>query len=425
MKIRQIVKRVLSLKSSILYILFLSYVNTCFAQDFTSFDDISEPVSLESLDPIIEKLSDSVKVLGLGESSHYTKQYYLYKHGLISKLLKEKNFEAVLFEVDFGTAYTWNNYVVHDVGNLDTILQNCAWWTYQTEEFRSVLLDIHEINKERTKEEKIRVFGMEMTYIPGLISVLDSAYSYAFSGPNVDEISKAIQHVQDSVGHLAFSPHSPNELNKLSILNRYLNSSLSNLDKDSLSRYGLSLSDLRIAANMLNQFTTYTSNVNGWTQLNLRDQFSFENIQWFRSLNNIDKCIIWAHSGHVQNSYNYLQLGARLKYEYKDEYYSIGFDYGVGENGSRTPNQKLEGLSFELDPNSASFYLFNHFDSDIYIDLYSARKQMILDDPLLIRNTLSEYTDPATYQSEREVILPQINDGLIFIRKVSLPKSIF
>lgn len=405
-------------KKRLLYLfVILTSLTNIHGQNLSDFDKITYPIISDSVLSITGNIPNSVKVVGLGESSHYTKEYYQYKNRIINNLLADRNFEAVIFEVDYGTALTWDKYVTNGVGDIDSILTDCPWWTYQTSEFKNVLEDIRMSNLDKTR--KVRIFGMEMTYIPGAVAFIEEVYSQHFEGSNKEVILSKLQYVQDSIDLLAFSYHNSTEINSLLELNDLLYSSM-----DEFTEQDVSLVDLRIANNMLNQFVTYISNRNQFTQLKLRDQFSYTNIQWFTQMNDIEKFIIWAHSGHVQNKYNYPQLGLYLKEEYGNQYHSIGFDYGTGENGSRTPNQKLEGLSFELDLNSASFYLFNNYDSDIYVNLLEARNKSLLEAPIKLRNTLSEYTDIKNFDPNRNVVLPEINDGLIFIRNTSLPTKI-
>lgn len=387
------------------------------AQNLSDFDKVTYKIGNNSIAPIISKVTDSIKIVGLGESSHYTKEYYQYKNLIINDLLRNRSFEAVIFEVDFGTALLWDEYVTKGIGNIDSILTDCSWWTYQTKEFKQVLEDIKTINGNRP--QKIRIFGMEMTYIPGVIDLIDSFYLENYEGVNKDIILKQLHYVRDSIDLMAFTYHNVEEINVLLELNDLVYSSIEEFNDNNLD-----LSNLRIANNILNQFITYVTNRNQYAQLKLRDQFSFTNIQWFTYMNAIDKFVIWAHSGHIQNTYHYPQLGLYLKQEYKDKYHSIGFDYGTGENGSRTPNQILEGLSFELELNSASFYLYNNYDSDLYVNLIEARNNSLLNFPVIVRNTLSEYTDIKTFNPNRNLVLPEINDGMIFIRNTSLPTKI-
>ncbi|MEM7040467.1 MAG: hypothetical protein AAF570_26110, partial [Bacteroidota bacterium] len=77
-------------------------------------------------------------VVGLGEVSHYTKECYTLKKEVIRTLMQE-GFSGLVLEVDFGQALLWDEYVVSGKGNLDTLVGKSGWFTYRTEEFKSIL----------------------------------------------------------------------------------------------------------------------------------------------------------------------------------------------------------------------------------------------------------------------------------------------
>lgn len=104
----------------------------------------------------------SATIVGLGESTHYTKECYDLKFTLIQQLIEE-GFNALVLEVDFGQALLWNRYVTYNEGNLDSLIASSGWFTYRTEEFKRLLKSIHDYNL--TAEEPFQLAGMEMTAI--------------------------------------------------------------------------------------------------------------------------------------------------------------------------------------------------------------------------------------------------------------------
>ena len=388
-------------------------------RDTSIFAGLVVPVGTQAVAPILKAIPDSVRVVGLGESSHFTKQYYDYKRAIIAELLTERDFEAVVFEVDYGTALEWDSFVTEGVGNIDTILYNCAWFTYQTEEFKEVLLSIRDINSKQAA--KVRILGMEMTYSPGLLKRLQTVYDQAYNGSHRGELMKLLAATRDTADLLAFSYHNPAAVASLLNLSDLLRQGVDSLETDDLLKLGTNLPEVRMINNLFDQFCTYVASRNSYTQLKIRDQFSFDNIEWFAEIHDIDRYIVWAHSGHIQNRYYYAQLGSLLKYAHGEKYYSIGFDYGEGENGTIVAGQGLTGLSYPIEEETATAEFFQHYDSDVFLDLRLAERQQRLMRPVTIRNTFSESTNPDRYRASREVVLPEINDGMIFVREVRLP----
>jgi erythromycin esterase-like protein len=66
--------------------------------------------TIEDLDPLIERIGDARFVL-LGEASHGTSEYYLWRARLSSRLIAEKGFRFVAVEGDWPDCYQVNRYV--------------------------------------------------------------------------------------------------------------------------------------------------------------------------------------------------------------------------------------------------------------------------------------------------------------------------
>jgi erythromycin esterase len=69
-----------------------------------------------------------------------------------------------------------------------------------------------------------------------------------------------------------------------------------------------------------------------------RDLKMFENVKWIvENKSKNGKAFIWAHNEHINKKEMFytgsdiINLGRHLKDYYKDEYYSVGFDFGMGK----------------------------------------------------------------------------------------------
>src|SRR5437588_12923523 len=63
-----------------------------------------------SLDPLIQKIGNSRYVL-LGEASHGTSEYYVWRYWLSRRLIEEKGFTFIAVEGDWPDCYRVNRYV--------------------------------------------------------------------------------------------------------------------------------------------------------------------------------------------------------------------------------------------------------------------------------------------------------------------------
>ncbi len=274
----------------------------------------------------------SATIVGLGESTHYTKECYDLKFTLIQQLIEE-GFNALVLEVDFGQALLWNRYVTYNEGNLDSLIASSGWFTYRTEEFKRLLKSIHDYNL--TAEEPFQLAGMEMTAINHNLTWMQSF---------LDELGLKSA-VLDSILHhevpsIAFYNHSSADRKAYWSLFLELEDLLPKRTVASAK-----LSSLGVAYRMLEifrQYATYVSQDDFSLKVELRDQFSSRNELWVLDEFGIDgRIVLWAHNGHVARNApmsNYAVLGTHLSRWFGDAYYSVGFTFNKGTFGSFGPD---------------------------------------------------------------------------------------
>src|SRR5436305_10669470 len=78
---------------------------------------LSRPLrSSTDLDPLMERIGDARYVL-LGEASHGTSEYYLWRALLSQRLIQEKGFSFIAVEGDWPDCYRVNRYVKGRAGS--------------------------------------------------------------------------------------------------------------------------------------------------------------------------------------------------------------------------------------------------------------------------------------------------------------------
>src|SRR5690606_27341696 len=166
----------------------------------------------------------------------------------------------------------------------------------------------------------------------------------------------------------------------------------------------------------------------------VRDLKMFENVKWIidnEALNG--KAFIWAHNEHINNiemSYGsgWTNLGGHLKDYYKDDYYSVGFNFGTGKviglvTRRNKPNywdvyeiEKPHRKSYEktlFEVNKGIFFIdmAAALNSDAHDFFSTTKKQLLLGAP--------GYTG-----KKRQLVnqkYSEMYDGLIFIKNISVP----
>ena len=98
-------------------------------------------IPISSLDPgnsfndlmPLKKILSSAQVIGLGETTHGTSEFYRFKHRMLQFLNEEMNCNAIVFEDGFTEGLAINQYVLNGKGNLDSVmkLMHTVWNTQE------------------------------------------------------------------------------------------------------------------------------------------------------------------------------------------------------------------------------------------------------------------------------------------------------
>jgi len=385
------------------------------------FDALNSEVFLNH----IESIADKARIIGLGEVSHYTKECYELKHQIIKKLI-DKVYDGLVLEVDFGQALLWNEYLTNGQGNIDTLVAQSGWFTYRTQEFKNLLIDIRAYNL--TANKPFQIFGMEMTAMHNNLAWLAQYFSM-----HLDSENKIIDLLKQERTIVAFQQHEQVEI----LAYRYLYDTLMDTlnENEQLLIANGGKDNYKLAqriAEITRQYSTYISQDDSFRQLELRDQFSTKNVLWCLDyLGENSKIAIWAHNGHVAKKsilFNYDILGYHLSKQFGESYYSIGFTFNEGEFGAfssngfkkwKLPTMSISSLTQEFDSYQSPYLLF-----DIRSNLkegISENSPLKMEVPIRtdVSENFSEVSNPMM-----NINLSKTYDCLIYIDKTNYPTSI-
>jgi erythromycin esterase len=410
---------------SALFLITCQLYSQSFLRDSKDFILPFDNIDAKLLSNHIAKIADSARIIGLGEASHYTKECYELKHQIIKKLI-EKGYDALVLEVDFGQAVLWNDYVTNGKGNVDELVAQSGWFTYRTQEFKNILIDIRKHNL--TADKPFQVFGMEMTAMNYNLDWLAEYFTKHF-----DSTNKFIATLKEERTIVAFQQHEEAEIKAYWNLYYAVKSMLTENEQLLVTNGGENNFEIanRIAE-ITRQYATYISQDEFLLKVELRDQFSTRNVLW--SLNHLgedSQIAIWAHNGHVAKKsvlFSYDILGHYLSEWFGEAYYSIGFTFNEGEFGAfssngfkrwNLPSITTASVTKELDSYQSPYLLF-----DIRENL---KKEIDMDSPLRqempIRTDVSESFSDETNPMMR-INLPESYDCLIYIDKTNFPTTI-
>lgn len=362
------------------------------------------------------------KIFGFGEATHHTKEFFDLKTKFFKYLVEKQNVKVFIMEESFPSEININKWISGGEGNIKTIANNFSIAPWYCKEIVDLLKWMRTYNSTKSKEEHIRFYGMDIQYVKGI----DTIITNHIKKHKIKIEDELLQTLKDCVNKQVSYGKKTNwadlQIPKLEKIKNILINSNVNSKKEDLIR----------PLEYLIKYTYYVQN--HYSQD--RDLKMFENVQWIvNNLSKNKKAFIWAHNEHINNSgfNNYSKrsiynLGRLLKENYKDDYYSVGFDFGSGnlrglimEKGKK-PSWKTNTIE---KPNKKTYaQTFFKANKDIYfIDIEDAlnsnvakffskkKRQLVLGGPGYNPKKNHLYTKK----------LSEMYDGLIFIKKISLP----
>src|SRR3954451_18149504 len=126
----------------------------------------SSLVDAEDLDPLLDRIGDARYVL-LGEASHGTHEYYLWRARISRRLIEEKGFRFIAVEGDWPDCYRVNRYVQGELGDTtaEEVLEAYDRWpTWMWANWEVVALAEwwRQYNEGRSVRERVGFYGLDV-----------------------------------------------------------------------------------------------------------------------------------------------------------------------------------------------------------------------------------------------------------------------
>jgi len=333
---------------------------------------------LELSDEDLEALAymTDCRVVGLGEATHGTKEFFQLKHRIFKYLVENHEFKIFAFECDMGESYFIDNFVTTGNGDLDEIMkEKMHFWTWRTEEVKELLLWMKEYNENTSYENKIHFIGVDCQFLTFQSEII---LNY-FNKTNVSlpeyfiqfllEIEEIGQNLRDYYSEMTQEKKEEIDQNVDILLKKFEDFRNELIFNSSEFEYQF-VKQIALNIKQVNDF--YYS----WThdyQKNLRDLYMAENTLWTSDLfGNNTKVALWAHNGHVNNYRLFGATGFHLKKELKEKYQILGFAFSQGNfTAVKYENGTYYGLAIhhiDKEPKIGSInYIFHNAKYDNFI----------------------------------------------------------
>ena len=127
----------------------------------------------DGLDEIGNALADH-RVVGLGEATHGTREFFDLKHRVVRHLVEEHGLRLFGIEACFGETLAVNDYVLRGEGSAEDALDGIGFWTWNTEEVRDFVEWLREFNDGREREDCVKFYGYDMQFTTASASRLEN-----------------------------------------------------------------------------------------------------------------------------------------------------------------------------------------------------------------------------------------------------------
>jgi erythromycin esterase len=392
---------------------------------------------LDDLKPLKAVLKD-VRIVGLGEGTHGSREFFQFKHRMLEFLAKEMGFTVFAIEASYPACWNINDYVLYGKGDRASALASQGFWTWDTNEVSDMIDWMRAYNQKVPDAKKVKFLGFDLQHLDRAIVVVEAyikkvAPEYSataeealktFRLPQNDYVGRAVEQKDASSA-------------KLMALLGFLA-----LHEDRLVRLSSAVEYREVVqeARTLAQYDESYGHGTGPGARSpngagaLRDLYMAENIEWLMNAQPAGtRMVVWAHNGHIgfdRYGGGTQSMGGHLKKIYGDAYYALGFT--MFEGGLQSRDMQMQGAAgslkeFTLPPSpegSVGWYLNQTGIDSLVVDLRSAPKDGPIADWLKTPHPMvSVGSGFSTQWTTRNYMAPtklrDDYDGVFFIRKTT------
>ena len=323
-------------------------------------------------DLLVFDFLSSKKIVGLGEATHGTREFFEMKHRLFQYLVEEHGFRVFAFEVDFAESIYIDRYITTGEGDLHQLmLEKTYFWIWRTESVKALFQWMRSFNQDRTLDDMIRYVGVDCqsTIFQGELLI---EFFYKVSPEFAQQYAPLLENMREWKLNRYYEEMTESEYDSIrSELTAFYDAFTENKTAFAQSS---SIKEVEQAEHLITTLMQahqvgYQNYHAAWN-LTMRDRYMAENTRWILSyLGDGVKIALWAHNYHVAANASYTvtgSLGFNLKQTFGEQYYPIGFGFTKGS--FMAWNEGRNRCSIDSEPLRDSYnFIFHHAESDAFI----------------------------------------------------------
>jgi erythromycin esterase-like protein len=270
-----------------------------------SFND-----SFKDID-FLKEAAKGAKVIGIGESTHGTILYNMYRQRLVRFFVQEMGYKAIIDEGDIIAAEKVDAYIngktdsLELIGGLQPVVTN-----------KKELDWLRAYNSNKPENQRVHIYGAEVRNFNGIAQKIKDLF---FQNETNDTLK-----IFEGYSGVGYKNLTKRDFEYIQALSQRLIGEC----RSRAQRYYLSLLNQIIDFAYHYRFGRFDFN----NSFNIRDKYMFENIKSIISGAPQNKAIILAHNGHLQKTkfMAFKSLGYLLSNFYGNKYFVAATDFNTG-----------------------------------------------------------------------------------------------
>ncbi|APR80846.1 Erythromycin esterase type I [Minicystis rosea] len=274
--------------------------------------------STADLAPLRAMIGDA-RIVGLGEATHCSSEFFRMKHRLLRFLVEEMGFRVFAIEAGWSEALAVNDYVLHGRGDAATAVRGLITWEWATEEVLAMVQWMRRYNEDPKHRQKIEFQGFD------LVSAAAAQAVPAYLAKVDAELARSVAPTIAPFRNPSGAPEwlKPGVHDALAALVARFDT-----EKKAWSRRtgAAAWATARRHALMLLRAQEEAADPA------VRDRHMADNVSWLLDEHpQGTRLVLWAHNAHISKEASELfELGALLRAKYTKDYFALGFAFDRG-----------------------------------------------------------------------------------------------
>lgn len=368
------------------------------------------------------KVSENVKIVGLGEATHGNSELQTLKLDVFKSLIENNDCRIFAIEGDFGGCAKVNEYIMGGKGTAREAAAEIGFAIYRTQEIEDLIQWMREYNDIAPEPQKLKFYGYDMQRYDNNKELL-----FEYLDKTDKQLSKEYRELLSDLNDETVFNQDKSKIKKALAKTEELMEKII-IYKDEFIEETCNKEfefALQCIQSIKENATLRGTSVN---YSNTRDEYMKKKVDWILNFEDNQLIFITGHNGHIEKtsaSVGFTCMGQRLDDSYGEVYYAIGTDFI--ESNFNVVTSSGDNQVITIKHNSVLKSEFKKLQNNIeFMDFHKAKENKQLEE--ILNSQISMVNIGAKFNSWQKVlskfytlkITPShAYDGIIVIKKAS------